>query len=436
MRAKEFLRLITEKMANPGQSVPGDPKLDPLYGLKLAIASKIKDLPDTPEVKDQLEDIDDALKHLDTGKKRRGAAEDELGTWSDEDVKEAKSMLARYIVSMNAPMTAKLSMLELWKAQGLINVKAITAPNGIVPISKVVKGYTKNPAIKEMADDLLKVDSMGVGKGEFMLRVMSPQITKPDTGDLLVKGLGKLEVKTNNQNAARMYDRNVKPTEKYAGLAEAFRQKYEQYWMPSEQTPMQTPVPTNNINQTQQQPVQQTQQQQPAQQNLNPIQPQGTLEHRGKAKGPVRAKAPVEKKTKGFSKTGINLPQIVELYKKVPRELQNTYLSDLHNLVNEIFPAKRDIVPNIVSAVRSGNAGQAFQSWAQAAVLNYMAQKDYIGILFINIATDPASFTFFDSVDSLRQAGLRLHAKTPYVISGGIENLYPPTLVVTTTQTS
>jgi hypothetical protein len=425
MRAREFSRVITEKAS----IIPGDPNSDPLFSLKSAIAHKIKDLPNTPEVKDQLKEIEDALAHLDSGKKRRGSAEDELDTWKDEDVRAAKSMLARYLVSMNAPYQDKIDMLKLWKQTGLINVEFITSPNGMVGIDKVVKRYGNNLAIQEMSNDLLTVDSMGVGKGEFMLRVMSPIIRKPKKGDLEIVGMGTLEVKTNNENAARMADRNVKPTTEYHNKSLAFTKKYGRYWIPDQTkpevsldpiTPQKANSAANNTQSTNNQQDTQT-----------PITPQGSVAE-GRPKGP--AKAPPPKKIKPFSKTGINLGQMLGLYQKVPVELKNDFLNDLKSLVEEIFPEKKDLVPNIISAVANNKIGPALQYWSRAAVLNYMAHKDNIGILFIDLKASPTSFTFFNSVEELTKAGLRLHAKTPYVISGDYQNLYPPVAIQTTTQ--
>lgn len=416
MRSREF---ILEKTI----SIPGDPTRDPLYSLKSAIAHKIKELPDTPEVKDQLEEIEDALKHLDTGKKRRGSAEDELGTWNDLDVQSAKSMLARYIVSMNAPYQAKVRMLDLWKAKGLINVDLITKPNGMVGINQVVKGYDKNPAIQEMANDLLMVDSMGVGKGEFMLRVMSPQITKPEKnkGDLGIKGLGTLEVKTNNENAARMSDRNVKPTIEYQGLASTFVRKYGRYWITDE--------PQSNLQQPQQslqQKIVKSPPEQATQAPQNSVAEARTI-------NPAKIKPPVN--IKPFAKAGINLGQIQGLYQKIPADLKKEYITDLKNLIENIFPKVPEMAPNIVSAIASSNAGQAKQAWSRASVLNYMAYKEDIGILFIDLTSNPVTFTFFNNVEGLTAAGLRLHARgTAYVISGDYQNLYPPVTIQATSQ--
>jgi hypothetical protein len=427
MRAKEFLRLIIEK-AEKTAGIPGDPSTDPLYSLKATIAHKIKDLPDTPEVKDQLEDIEDALKHLDTGKKRRTSAEDELGTWKDEDVQTAKSMLARYIVSMNSPFHAKMEMLKLWKESGLINVGIITHPNGMVGIDKVVKRYSKNPAIQEMANDLLKIDSMGVGKGEFMLRVMSPKITKPSKGDLEIIGLGNLEVKTNNENAARFADRNVRPTSEYQNKASAFVKKYGRYWIARE--PQQEVEPQQQPIQQQKIQPQNTQQSVPQQGPLEPIQPQGSM---AEATTRKKTKPPINEKP--FAKAGINLGQITGLYEKIPQNLKKEYLEDLKDIIENIFPQKQELAPHIVAAVASGNVGQALQYWSRASVLNYMANKDNIGVLFIDLKASPVTFTFFDSVENLTAAGLRLHARsTAYVISTDYQNLYPPVNIQTTTQ--
>ena len=211
MRAKEFLKLI--EAAKKAPPVPGDPNSDPLYSLKLNIAHKIKDLTPTPETKHALDEIEEVLSHIQVS--RRQAATTDFGAWTDEDVKKAKELLAKYIVGLDAPVSYKKSMLEHWKSGGLINVDILL--DGTHTINEIVKDYDSNPAIKELANDLMQVSALGKGKGEFMLKVLSPQITDPEggKGDIKVIGFGTVEVKTTDGGAGRFYDRQVRPGSGY-----------------------------------------------------------------------------------------------------------------------------------------------------------------------------------------------------------------------------
>jgi hypothetical protein len=431
MRALEFLKLLTEKQQKP-QAIPGDPNSDPLYSLKSAIAHKIKDLPDTPEVKAELQEIEDALKHLDTGKKRRGAAEEELGSWSDEDVKSAKGMLARYIISLNAPVEYRREMLEIWKTEGLINIPALLN-KGQNSISKIVKRYGKNPAIAEMTNDLLQVDSLGKGKGEFMLKVLSPKLTstKSNKGDIELIGKGTIEVKTNNVNAARLADDDVKPAGQYSSLVKKFLNTFGQYWIPTEQEqepqpaePVQPPQPVQN---QQQQPVQNQQQLDTTQ----PIQPQGAVaEHRGQGK----AKVAKPKKIKPIPKSGLNIEALHELFNRVPKDLKNDYKDSLVAIIQQIFPKKQEYAEPIALGICAGQISRVKQYYGVASVLNYMEHKDDLGILFIDMAGKDTTFTFFTDNKTLNDAGLRVEIKTAYPVSEAGRTIYPPTYIVKTGQ--
>jgi hypothetical protein len=435
MRAKEFLQFITERSLGkgPATSVPGDPNSDPLYGLKSIIANKIKVLPDTPEVKNQLEDIEDALKHLESGKKRRSSAEEQFDGWSDEDVRAAKSLLARYIVSMNAPFESKIQMLDIWKTNGLINLKLLLSP-GVNTIDKIVRRYSQNPAIKEMADDLIRVDSMGKGKGELFLKVLSPKITSPgdNKGDVEVKGKGKLEIKTYDQSGGRLGDQEVVPGPNYLSLVKAFLEKFGTYWgQPAQQQPVQQAgqaQPVAPAQQPVQQPAQQAGQvQQPT--NLDPVQSQGTME--GRVKAPPKAKA-----SKGIPSSGLNIAALSSLYNQLPdKKVKTEYIKALAEIVSEAFPkANAAYGGAIATAIINGELGKAKQLYGTASFLNYMAIKHDIGILFINLTKDPIQFTFINDLPSLSQSKLRFHISTAYPVSTVIRNVHPPLDVVPTSQ--
>lgn len=409
MRAREFLKLL-EKTAEKTD--------DALYSLKLAIAHKIKELPPTPEVKNSLEDIEDLLSHIEVGGRRKSTSTN-FDSWSDNDVKKAKELLAKYVVSLDAPIAYKKSMIEQWKNGGLIDTNLLL--DGSHTIDQIVKGYGTNPAIKELTDDLLQVASLGKGKGEFMLKVLSPAITDPSggKGDILVLDVGTVEVKTTDGGAGRFYDRQVKAGPKYSSLASQFIKKYVKYFEDQQnQEPVaaQQSVPTTPVPVTPQQSAQ--------------TQPVPTEKPAMESK----KKAPAQPKKFTLSKTGLNMDHLVALYQKVPAELQASYTSDLTDILGEIFTQAPEYAGAVVNAIAVGNSGKAKQLYGVGALNNYMSYKDDIGILYIDLTSKPSTFTFFTDNASLNKGGLRLNIGTVYPISNNEQYAFPQTSIVKTGQ--
>jgi hypothetical protein len=63
-----------------------------------------------------------------------------------------------------------------------------------------------------------------------------------------------------------------------------------------------------------------------------------------------------------------------------------------------------------------------------------MAYKDDIGILYIDLTSKPATFTFFTDNASLNKGGLRLNIGTVYPISSNEQYAFPQTSIVKTGQ--
>ena len=414
MRAREFLKLLEQA----AKATPGVAASDPLYSLKLAIAHKIKDLPPTPEAKNSLEDIEDLLAHIQAGGRRKATVTN-FDSWSDVDVKKAKDLLAKYIVSLEAPIAYKKSMIEQWKNGGLIDTNLLL--DGSHTIEQIVKGYATNPAVKELADDLLQVASLGKGKGEFMLKVLSPAITDPPggKGDILVAEAGTVEVKTTDGGAGRFYDRQVKAGPKYSSLASQFIKKYVKYFDDQESqqpTAPQQPAPISPA------PVAGKV---PAQAQTEPTAPP-TME--------AKKKGPAEPKKFTLSKTGLNMDHLVALYQKVPNELKANFTSDLTETLGEIFVQASEYAGAVVNAIAAGNSGKAKQLYGVGALNNYMSYKDDIGILYIDLTAKPATFTFFTDNTSLNKGGLRLNIGTVYPITSNEQYAFPQTSIVKTGQ--
>lgn len=408
MRAREFLKLLEQESQ------------DSLASLKTAIAHKIRDLPPTPETKNSLEDIEDILSHIQAGGRRKATATN-FDNWSDNDVKKAKELLAKYIVSLDAPVAYKKSMIEQWRNGGLIDTNLLL--DGSHSIEQIVKGYSSNPAVKELADDLLQVAGLGKGKGEFMLKVLSPAITDPPggKGDILVLEVGTVEVKTTDGGAGRFYDRQVKAGSKYSSLSSQFIKKYVKYF--ADQVPQEpSVVPAQPAPQqpAPQQPIPQ----QPTPQQPAPQQPV--------TEG--RKKSPAAPKPFKLSKTGLNINQLVQLYQKVPPEMQANFSADLNDILGEVFQKAPEYAGAVVNAITTGNAGKAKQLYGVGSLNNYMAHKEDIGILYIDLAAKPATFTFFTDNDSLNKGGLRLNIDTVYPISSNEQYAFPQTSIVKTGQ--
>ena len=405
MRASEFLKLFEKAKQQPvsvsdQKSTPGDPNSDPLYSLKVAIAHKIKELPASQETQNSLEEIEDILSHINLGGRRQATSTD-FGSWTDEDVKKAKDLLAKYIVSLDSPVAYKRSMLAQWKEGGLIDTNLLLS--GSHTIEEIVKGYTTNPAVKELADDLMQVASLGKGKGEFMLKVLSPIITDPPggKGDILVKEVGTVEVKTTDGGAGRFYDRQVKAGPNFTSMSDRFIKTYGSYLVAQE--PAATP---GNVN-TPSQPISER-----------------------PAKNPSVPKKPV-----ALAKTGINIDQLATIYKNLPNELKANFTKDLNDIISEVFQRAPQYAGAVVKAIMDGNAGKAKQLYGVGALNNYMAHKADIGILYINLTAKPTTFTFFTDNASLNAGGLRLQIATAYPVSSGEQNAFPQTSIVATAQT-
>jgi hypothetical protein len=369
MRAKEFLKLIFEAAAAPVVT-PGDPASDPLYNLKLAIASKIKTLTPDPATEKALREIEDMLSSVGAGTKTEVVGK-ELQKINDVDVNAAQRLLAKYIYSLDASPADKKAMLAQWASEdGLIDLGELLNP-GKHTVATVVKGYDKNPAIKELTDDLAQVAALGQGKGEFLLSVFSKRITKAKKGDLNIDKFGQVEVKTTDGGAGRFHDQQVRPSSGYQQAVNDFIKTFD-----------------------------------------------STL---------TAAKLKTS--------TGINIDQLVALNDALPVEQRDVFKEKLTAAISNIFVALPDVAGPIVDAIAIGNANLAKQQYAVAALNNYMAAKtEDKGILVINLRKDPYTFVFFNDNKSLNAGGMRLHAGTIYPITNDVRYAYPQTDIVDTSQ--
>jgi len=434
MRSFEFL---FEKKTETVAPSAGEPDTDPLYSLKLSIAHKIKDLPPSEETKHSLQEVEDIIDSMQLGGRKK-ATEAGFDGWNDKDVQSAKKMLAKYVVSLDAPIEYKRSMLEQWKNGGLIDIDILfsTGKPKQHSIGEIVKGYDTNPAVKELATDLMQVSGVGKGKGEFMLKVLSPAITHPPggKGDIEVIKYGTVEVKTTDGGAGRFTDRQVKPGKGYQAAVNDFFETFKTYLKtenaaaetPPPVAPPATPAPTapaapeNDTARLQQLA------------GIAPTTPVPTEPEVTEARKPKTPKTTTAKKM--YSAAGINIDQLSQLYSSLPTDLRGVFTNKLTAVVDQVFVAAPEYSGAFVTALTTGTVAKAKQLYGVGILNNYMAQKTDKGILYINLRSNPPTFTFFTDNTSLNDAGMRLNIETTYPVTNDIQNAYPKTSIVTTGQ--
>lgn len=374
MRAFEFLteKTAVAKAVSPTDSnaVPGDPSTDPLYDLKLAIAHKIKVMPIDAATEKALHEVEDLLGRIMAGG-RTESVKGELQAIDDPDVNAAQKLLAKYIVSMEASPGDRSAMMKQWATEeGLVDIKALLKP-GKNTVATIVRGYTTNPAVKELADDLVVVAGLGQGKGEFMLSVFSKLITKAKKGDLQIEGFGTLEVKTTDKGAARFYDQQVRPTSAYQNAVNDFVKTFKE-----------------------------------------------TIDA-----------------SKLMTSTGMNLDQLIALRGALPPEQNPLFKEKLTAVITNVFAVAPEGAGPVIDAIMVDGLKQAKQRYAVACLNNYMkAKAEDKGMLVINLNRNPFSFVFFTDNQSLNAGGMRLHAGTAYPVANDPRYIYPQTDIVDTTK--
>jgi hypothetical protein len=109
-------------------------------------------------------------------------------------------------------------LFTLWRKDKLVK-KNVLLSKGKKNFADIITNYNKNPAIKEISNDLMRITALGQGKGEFGLSVMSKSISKPEKGDLLIDGR-KIEAKTTEGGAGRFTDQEVRPGKGFEAAAD------------------------------------------------------------------------------------------------------------------------------------------------------------------------------------------------------------------------
>lgn len=366
MRAFEFLfEKAKETVVSPEQAEADTPEIE---NLKAQLSSKIKELPTDPATMKLLQEIEDLLSSVGAGSRSQMIG-NALELIQDPDVNKAQKLLAKYVLSLEATPNDRKAMLDVWKNDQLVNIDTLLQP-GKHTVTNLINGYDKNPAIKELTDDLSQIAALGQGKGEFLLSVFSKKITKAGKGDLAIDGVGTLEVKTTDVGSGRFFDQQVRPTSKYQGAVNDFRETFKEE------------IDAEKI----------------------------------------------------LTDTGLSISGLIQLYGSLPTEKRKLFQQSLTNAVINLFPSAQNMVAPIVDSIMAGNANQAKQRYAVANLNNYLEQKEDVGILAINLKKDPYTFVFFTDNKSLNAGGLRLHSSTAYPITNDPRNAYPQTDIQDTTQ--
>lgn len=358
MRAREF---VFEQEIDKGSEVDNG-----IETLKTAISHKIKELPNDSSTEKALHEIEDLLGSVGAGTKM-GVINNQLAQLNDASVTQAQKMLARYIYSIDMSRAERDDLFSKWKSDTLINRELLTSPGVEYSITDLVNGYDTNPAIKELTNDLMEVSSLGQGKGEFMLSVMSRSITKQTKGDLKVDNK-TVEVKTKHAGAARLTDREVRPAPGYEKAVENFKNTFA-----DQIKQFKDPVPTTGL------------------------------------------------RLDVFIGVGQVIDSTSPLYKK--------YKSSVSEIINLIFHNVDNTA--LINSILIGDIAQAKKEYGISSLNFYRSVKTHDdGILMIDMTTSPMKFLYFTNYDDIKSAGKKLKISTAYPITSVYANAYPQMSIV------
>jgi hypothetical protein len=344
------------------------------------LIAKIDALPDDEGTKKLVNYIEQLIDDMGVGGKIQSLS-NELEVIDDIDVKKAINQIAKIIASIEMSPQERAQLFVDWKADKLVNVDALLSTS-TVSLETIFKGYGEKGEshVTELVDDLNQVVQYGIGPGEFALSVLSQRIEgigassgadddgPEGKGDLLIDGK-PIELKTTRKNSARFNDRQVTASDSYKSLVTAFFNKYDAKFKELEEQGLQVRV-----------------------------------------------------------KSGMQQNHVMAFLKEVPEAEK-----EVANIISNIFTALNVSGGPIARYLAQGDKNQAMQLIAQSNVNNYLAQKrqsgNLLGILFLDL--NKQAFTFIKEVSDLEGTGLRLHAKTNYLITT-VENPFANTSIVDT----
>ena len=387
MRAKEFLKLLRETTSTSISA----PELE---GMKDLISRKIKELPDDSDTAIALKQIEELLSHVAHGG-RYGSISKEILAVQDRAVDDAKKVLSRLVLSIMEELGStpeqRAEFFELWRGDQLVNIESLLS-NQKVDFNTAFNGYNQNPIVKEFVDEVMVIQELGMGRGEFGLNVLSKSITvagkrsKEDNdedsgskkGDLQISYDGtkyQVELKTEMGGAARFGDQEVRPAEGFESAAVALNSYVKSHKMYK---------------------------------NLS----------------------------RKISGSGVNLNQAIEFASYLQGADYNKFLGLVRKCITLIFGASsksrkeyvvrlKKNINAIMSSIETGDNGAAAQQWSQASFNFYMSKKHDDGVLYLNL--NNKTFLYYQNAEQLLSQGLRFHASTPYISAtkDPVRSVYP-----------
>ena len=357
---RDLLNLI-KLYEDPSNNLPN---VTELTAFKQALADKIKQLPDDNATAKALREIEDLLKHVNAGGKA-GIINGELASIDDPTVNAAQKILARYIMGIDMTPANRNQLFDLWRANKLVKIDVLLSP-GKKNFSDIITDYDKNPAIRELTNEVMKIDGLGQGKGEFGLSVLSKSINKQGgKGDLNISGQA-IEVKTKDKGGARFVDQQVRPGPGYEAAAKQLETFINQY-------------------------------------DPNPGVSGANLE-----------------KIVDFYETLKTNPDL--------KKEAATFIGMVERVIQLIF--QDTDVSGIINDIKQGDFIGANELYAETSLNYYLSQKHDDGVLYIDIVKEPFMTVFFKDADDLAAMGLKISGDTIYITATDLRLPYPQIKII------
>lgn len=200
-----------------------------LLGIKQAILDKIEGLPENKDSRRILDRVQDILGKVDAVDNLKAYASrvEEIGI-SDDDVAKAIDQLTKLIGAAALATTVKDRefFFKLWEGDRLVKVDTLMQGGRVFNLSDLFEYYRTSKAVQYIVNSLSKDAGYGLGKGEFLLAVLSRRIQKaPGKGDLLVDGMS-VEVKATDGGSPRFADQEVRVGAGYEQVRDQLIKKY------------------------------------------------------------------------------------------------------------------------------------------------------------------------------------------------------------------
>lgn len=147
---------------------------------------------------------------------------------SDKDVAQAIDQLTKLIGAASQITTPKDRdfFFKLWEEDRIVKVDALMKGDRVYKMSELFSFYGKSRAITYIVNALAKDAGYGLGKGEFLLAVLSRRIKKaPGKGDLIIDD-ASIEVKATDGGSPRFADQEVRVGQGYEQTRDAILRKY------------------------------------------------------------------------------------------------------------------------------------------------------------------------------------------------------------------